>query len=179
MMPAICTLSDSERLISDRVVTDDHPERVRCLILACGNTLRSDDGVGPWLAAWAEERFRRDPEVRVMVRQQWTPDLAPDIAQAGSVLFLDCSVESAPGTVQVLAVQPCPATEAIAAHHVGAPQLLTLAQDFYDSCPGKVLLLTVGAGSTGLGEDFSGEVTASLPGACTLLEETVLRLLYR
>ena len=55
---------------------------VRCLVLACGNTLRSDDGVGPWLADWVEARFAAEPTVRVIARQQWTPDLAEDIAQA-------------------------------------------------------------------------------------------------
>ena len=49
---------------------------VRCLLLACGNTLRSDDGVGPWLAAWAEERFRTEARVSILSRQQWTPELA-------------------------------------------------------------------------------------------------------
>jgi hypothetical protein len=39
------------------------------------------------------------------------------------------------------------------------------------------LLLTIGAGSTELGEVFSDPVSAALPGACTLIEETVLRLL--
>jgi len=70
--------------------------KARCLILACGNTLRSDDGVGPNLAAWAEERFRQDPDVRVISRQQWTPDLAEDIAPADSVLFIDASVNPRP-----------------------------------------------------------------------------------
>ena len=69
----------------------------RCLVLACGNTLRSDDGVGPKLAAWAEERFRENPEVRVISRQQWTPDLAEDIAGADSVLFVDASVKPPAG----------------------------------------------------------------------------------
>ena len=57
----------------------------RCLILACGNTLRSDDGVGPKLAAWAEERFRQESEVRVISRQQFTPELAELIAAADSL----------------------------------------------------------------------------------------------
>ena len=62
---------------------------IQVLILACGNTLRSDDGVGPWLANWAEERFGAHPAIRVVSRQQWTPDLAQDVAQAESVLFID------------------------------------------------------------------------------------------
>ena len=54
----------------------------RCLILACGNTLREDDGVGPFLAQWAEERWRDDPRVRVLCDHQWTPDMAEEIAAA-------------------------------------------------------------------------------------------------
>ncbi len=76
----------------------------RCLILACGNTLRSDDGAGPKLAAWAEERFRQEPDVRVISRQQWTPDLAEDIAAADSVLFVDSSASSPPGRVRLIPV---------------------------------------------------------------------------
>ena len=76
----------------------------RCLILACGNTLRSDDGVGPNLAAWAEERFQGEINVRVLARQQWTPDLAEEIAAAESVLFIDCSIDSAPGSVRLVPV---------------------------------------------------------------------------
>ena len=121
---------------------------VRCLILACGNTLRGDDGVGPWLAAWAEERFATEPAVRVVSRQQWTPDLAEDIAQAESVLFLDCAVDSAPGAVRIAVIQPVPASSALATHHSGAPELLALAQQLYDSLPRSALLLTIGAGST-------------------------------
>ena len=79
---------------------------IRCLILACGNTLRGDDGVGPWLAEWAEEKYRGDPTVRVISRQQWTPDLAEDIAGAESVLFIDCSIESAPGYVSLISIEP-------------------------------------------------------------------------
>jgi hydrogenase maturation protease len=149
----------------------------RCLILACGNTLRSDDGVGPWLADWAEQHFSAHPEIRVISRQQWTPDLAEDIAQAELVLFIDCSIESAPGSIHITEVDPASDTEGLATHHQGAPQLLAQASELYNSLPRSAMLLTVGAGSTELGEKFSASVTASLPAACKLLEETVLRLL--
>ena len=42
--------------------------------------------------------------VRVVARQQWTPDLAEEIAAAESVLFVDSSVESAPGRVSLIPV---------------------------------------------------------------------------
>jgi hydrogenase maturation protease len=153
------------------------PTPARCLILACGNTLRSDDGVGPWLAEWAEETFSADLGVRILIRQQWTPELAEDIAQAQSVLFVDCSVEAPPGTVQLREVRPAPPKEGLATHHLGAPELLALAHELYAALPKRSMLLTIGAGSTELGEVFSDAVIDALPEACRLIEETVLRML--
>jgi hydrogenase maturation protease len=150
---------------------------VRCLILACGNTLRSDDGVGPWLAAWTEERFASDPAVRVLSRQQWTPDLAEDVAHAESVIFIDCSVESSPGEVRLCPLEPSPAGPGLASHHVGAAELLALGQELYDSLPRSASLLTVGAGSTEIGERFSKKMIDALPEACKLIERTVRDLI--
>jgi hydrogenase maturation protease len=149
----------------------------RCLILACGNTLRGDDGIGPWLANWAEERFREDPTVRVISRQQWTPDLAEDIAHSESVLFIDCSVESAPGSINLRAVHPSAPQHGLATHHQGAAELLSLTQELYDSLPKSAQLLAIGAGATAFSEEFSDAVKAALPEACRLLEETVMQLL--
>jgi hydrogenase maturation protease len=149
----------------------------RCLILACGNTLRSDDGIGPWLAVWAEERFALEPDVVVIARQQWTPDLAEDIARAESVLFIDCSIASAPGSVNMVEVQPCGSSQGLATHHVGAAELLGLASELFDSLPRTALILTIGAGSTELGETFSRAVREAIPKACELLEQTVFQII--
>jgi hydrogenase maturation protease len=149
----------------------------RCLILACGNTLRGDDGAGPWLAEWAEKRFGADADLRVVARQQWAPELAEEIARAQFVLFIDCSVDSAPGSVALLPVAPAAVVQGLATHHLGAPELLALTRDLYSSQPLNALLVTIGAGSTELGERFSDAVAAALPEACRLIEETVLRLL--
>ncbi len=150
---------------------------VRCLVLACGNPLRSDDGVGPWLAAWAEQRFSTEAAVRVISRQQWTPDLAQDLAQMESVIFVDCAIDAPPGAVRVARVQPARAEAGLATHHVGAPELLELSQQLYGSLPRNALLVTIGAGSTEMGETFSKAVKDALPQACRLLDSTVHRLL--
>jgi hydrogenase maturation protease len=147
--------------------------RARCLILACGNALRRDDGVGPWLADWAADHFANDPRIRVIFRQQWTPDLAQDIACAESVLFVDCSVESSPGEIQLRTIAPQCTGPGLATHHTGAGELLALALELYASTPSTSLLLTIGAGCTELGESFSAAVTAAIPEACALVEETV------
>jgi hypothetical protein len=64
-----------------RSVDSMNSARVSCLILACGNPLRGDDGVGPWLAEWAAQHFRDQSLVRVRASAQWTPELAEEIAQ--------------------------------------------------------------------------------------------------
>jgi len=153
------------------------PTPGRCLILACGNTLRSDDGVGPWLCDWAADRFAADPQVLTIARQQWTPDLAQDIASADSVLFVDCSVASSPGEIRLAEVAPAASNPGLATHHTGASELLALAMELYGSTPRNSLLLTIGAGSTELGETFSPAVTAALPEACNTLERTLQQLL--
>ncbi len=154
-----------------------NPSPVRCLILACGNTLRGDDGVGPRLAAWAAQRFRSGPALRVIARQQWTPELTEEIASAGAVLFIDCTLDSAPGAVRLAAIQPAPDSAAPATHRLAAPELLALARDLYDSTPRTALLLTIGAESFGPGEELGATVQAALPGLCQVLERAALRLL--
>ena len=150
--------------------------QARCLILACGNTLRTDDGVGLWLAEWAEQRFSAQPGVRVLADHQWTPELAEDVARAQSVLFIDCSLGSDPGSHHLSPVEPASGGPEHNTHHLGAAELLALGREIYNSLPREALQLTIGAGSTELGEKFSDSVTAALPAACRLIEETVLRL---
>jgi len=153
------------------------PPRTRCLIVACGNTLRSDDGVGPWLAEWAERQFAAEPAVRVIVRQQWTPDLALDLAQCDSAVFVDCAIDVPAGEVRIDNVAPLPSQGGVATHHTNAAELLALCQELYAALPRSALLLTIGAGSIEIGEAFSPAVSASLCEARDLLADTVRRLL--
>lgn len=146
---------------------------IQCLVLACGNTLRSDDGVGPRLAEWAAERFQENPRIRVIARQQWTPDLAAEIAVADSVLFVDASVDVAPGRVALIPVAPDGTGTEAATHHLHPPELLELARALYGSMATHAMLLTVGAGSTELGESLSERVEAALPRARGVLEKIV------
>jgi hydrogenase maturation protease len=150
---------------------------IRCLILACGNTLRGDDGVGPWLAAWAEDRFSAEPAVRTIARQQWTPELAVEVARAESVIFVDCAVDAEPGAVRLATVLPERAEAGLATHHTNAAELLALSEELYSSLPRNSLLLTIGAGSVEMGESFSPAVNDALPEACRLLEHAVRRML--
>ena len=151
--------------------------RVRCLILACGNTLRGDDGVGPLLCAWAEERFACEPDVRAMASHQWSPEMAEDVAAADTVLFIDCALDQAPGQVLLRELSPAAIKPGLVTHHLGAPELLHAAVDLFGAQPRRAVLLTVGAGSIELGEELSPAVRAAIPDAQALLELTIRQLL--
>lgn len=150
---------------------------IRCLILACGNTLRGDDGIGPVLGEWAEERFADNPGVRTISSHQWTPDMAEDVAAAETVLFIDCALDQAPGQVLLRELSPAPIKPGLVTHHLGAPELLHTAQTLYGQQPRRALLLTIGAGSIDLGEELSRAVRDVLEDAQALLEQTVRQLL--
>src|SRR6185369_1902339 len=107
----------------------------RCLILACGNTMREDDGIGPFLAQWAEEHWRNDPRVRVLCDHQWTPDMAEEIAAAETVIFVDCSLDQAPGQLMLRDLSPASPKPGLVTHHLGAAELLRVADDLYGTQP--------------------------------------------
>lgn len=152
-------------------------QTARCLILACGNTLRADDGIGPFLAAWAEDHFSSAHGVRVLIQHQWTPELSAEIAEAQTVIFLDCAVNSVPGSVTLSSVEAATEIPRLFTHHLDAATLLALARDYYGTLPSRALLLTIGAASLELREAFSKTVQAALPEAQRTLEEAVLSLL--
>jgi hydrogenase maturation protease len=113
--------------------------------------------------------------VRVIADHQWTPELAEDVARAQSVLFIDCSLDTAPGSLHLTSVEPAAVGQGINTHHQNAAELLALSRDLYDSLPMNAVLLTLGAASIEFGEEFSEVVKTALPVACKMIEETVLQ----
>lgn len=142
------------------------PATIRCLVLACGNTLRSDDGLGPWLAQWIDDHYGQREGLRVLARPQWSAELAETVAAARQVLFLDCALTGTairPGEILFSTVYPATQAPASLTHHLDAEELLALTHALYGLLPGRAQLLAVGAGSLALGEGFSPAVTHALP----------------
>ena len=52
----------------------------RALVLACGNSLRGDDGVAIRIVTQLKNSIC-DPAIEVYCQQQWTPELAEPISQ--------------------------------------------------------------------------------------------------
>lgn len=103
--------------------------------------------------------------------------MVEDVAQAESVVFVDCAADCGAGLVRVVPVGPAADLTKLGTHHLDAAQLLALSEQLYGAKPRSSLLLTVGAGSLELREGFSEAVEKALPEAQQLLEESVQRLL--
>jgi Ni,Fe-hydrogenase maturation factor len=89
---------------------------------------------------------------------------------------MDCALDLEPGQLLLREIKASESA-AVSTHFLGAAELLRLAQDLYEATPRRACLLTIGAGSIELGEEFSAPVQAVLPDAQELLELTVRQLL--
>jgi hydrogenase maturation protease len=128
------------------------------LVIGYGNTLRGDDGAGPWVAQ-AVAKWRL-PEVRALAVHQLTPELAAELATASQAVFVDASVARDCATVELRKLEPRGSPARL--NHTSDPQsLLALAQEVYGHCP-QAWLLTVHATHMDFTEGLSPEARESI-----------------
>ena len=120
------------------------------LVIGYGNTLRSDDGVGPRMADAVAALGL--PAVRALAYPLLTPEIADTISQARVVIFVDAAVD-APREVQLRRLEPA-GTSQIMAHAASPATLLALARDVFGHTP-DAWLLTIPAENIGIGEELS------------------------
>ncbi len=140
------------------------------LLLACGNSLRQDDGVGLRIAEAAELLFPAS-RLRIVAAQQFTPEMASDLAATDLVIFVDASAADEPGAIRVVPVAA--QREAPDTHRLDPPALLAMAQAFCGHVPARAFTLTIGASHFGYGEDLSGPLRQAVPRALRLLTSLV------
>jgi len=127
------------------------------LVIGYGNTLRSDDGVGPKVAeAVAALRLLG---VETLSCGLLTPELADPIARAERVIFVDAAVD-APREVQLRPLTPADSSQ-IMAHAADPRTMLALARDVFGHAP-TAWWLTIPAENMGFGEELSPSVRAGL-----------------
>src|ERR1700723_731576 len=82
-----------------------HPVNVGApaLLLACGNSLRQDDGVGLRIAEAAEKLFPAS-RLRIVAGQQFPPGMGADLAATELVIFVDACAADEPGAIRVVSV---------------------------------------------------------------------------
>jgi hydrogenase maturation protease len=120
------------------------------LVIGYGNTLRRDDGVGPRVAESIAALGLRG--VEALACALLTPELADPVARAGTVVFVDASVE-APRRVQLRRLEPADSSR-ILAHAADPRTLLALARDVFGRVP-QAWWLTIPIEDLGIGEELS------------------------
>jgi hydrogenase maturation protease len=129
------------------------------LVIACGNPLRQDDGVG-WAVA-AALSGRRDVEIETV--HQLLPELAEPLSRASFAVFVDARRGGPTGEVRRTSISPSSHVWS-GAHSLGPEALLGLCQRCYGRAP-EAVLVSVAGSRFGFGEDLSPEVRDAVPGA--------------
>jgi hydrogenase maturation protease len=136
----------------------------RALLLACGNTLRGDDGVG-WRIVCAVEQELRHAGLTVVMARQLLPEHAQAISAADVVVFVDCSAVTAAGTVSIVPILPAEGLPHTLTHHLDPASLLRLAHELYAHTPEHAVAITVGGESFEVTDRLSTTVKAAVPRA--------------
>lgn len=120
------------------------------MVVGYGNSLRSDDGVGPRVIEMVEAL--KLPKVATLTCDLLTPELADPISRAGQVVFVDAAVD-APREVQLRALVPAESSQ-IMAHAADPRTMLALARDVFGRAP-QAWWLTIPIENTSIGEALS------------------------
>jgi hydrogenase maturation protease len=140
-------------------------ELAKIMVLGYGNTLRSDDGVGPLVAETIAGLHLVG--VETLVAGLLTPELADPISRVKTVVFVDASVD-APRDVQL---RPCAPAESsqIMAHAADPKTMLALARDVYGHAP-DAYLLTIPVENLAIGEELTPFAKAGMARAIELIQ---------
>ncbi|MGC2581456.1 MAG: hydrogenase maturation protease [Acidobacteriaceae bacterium] len=136
------------------------------LLLACGNSLREDDGVGLQIAEAVEQLFPTS-RLRIVAAQQFTPELAAELAATDLAIFVDACVDDDPGAIRVTPVAA--SADPPETHRLDPPALLAMAGSLCGHTPVHAFALTVGARRFGYGTEIAGPVRQAIPRACRLV----------
>jgi hydrogenase maturation protease len=140
------------------------------LLLACGNSLRQDDAIGLRIAEAAEHLFPA-AKLRIVSAQQFTPEMAADLAETELAIFVDADAADEPGAIRVQPITPRP--EDPQTHRLDPPALLALAESVCGHAPARAFTLTIGASHFGYGEEISGPLRQAVPRAVRLVTNLV------
>lgn len=129
------------------------------LLLGYGNSLRTDDGVGPLVARRVAARGAAD--LAIITAHQLLPEHAEAIGAARRVVFVDATAAGAPGEVQTRELTPDAQADAGRLHQFSPQTLLAYARLLYGQAP-PAALVTVCGYSFAHGEGLSPQLSARL-----------------
>lgn len=135
------------------------------LIMGLGNTIMTDDGIGPKVIGLLQRDGRVPAEVTLLDGGTLGLDLLPHLEGVERLIIVD-AVETGnpPGSLVRLAGDEVPdALETkLSPHQMGLKDLLAVAR-LMDCLPREVVLIGVQPGSLELGTELTPDVAARLP----------------
>ncbi|HEY3375464.1 MAG TPA: hydrogenase maturation protease [Candidatus Aquicultor sp.] len=141
------------------------------VIIGYGNPLRGDDGIG-WQVAERLAGKLDEHDTTVMMLHQLTPEIAEAVSRAHRVIFIDASIEDAPGEVSINAILPA-SPDTLESHSLSPQGILALANTLYDAHP-EAVLITVGADSLDHSDQLSPKVEAAITDVIDLIKVMVV-----
>jgi hydrogenase maturation protease len=140
---------------------------MKAIFIAIGNSLRRDDG--------AAQRVLEllGPIENVITRScmQLTPEMAEEIAPAGTIVFIDADVNPGPPSLESLPHLPPPRTPL--SHSVNPAELVALARELY-FFRGSACVCHVPGVDFSEGEGLSPEAESNARAAAELLRRLCL-----
>jgi len=143
-------------------------EPARALVVAVGNTLRADDGLGPAFLTWFAERYEVRPPVRLLDGGTGGAGLLEWLEDGDDLLLVDALVPVAGepgGQLHILDRERIESGRrglSSAAHELDLGNLIASAS-FFGIRLRSVQLLGLTTGSTALADVLTEEVRAGLP----------------
>jgi len=139
----------------------------KALVIGYGNTLRRDDGVGPFVAGL----LKPSPGLHVITRHQLTPELAEPVSQADLVIFVDARADRTAGEI---VMEPVPPRDSTLIHQLGPGALLQWSLKLYGRTP-EAILIGIGGESFDLGEGLTPAVERAAREALRAIQKLLHR----
>jgi hydrogenase maturation protease len=138
------------------------------LIIGYGNNLRSDDGVGRYLAEIIDQQEL--PFVKTLSVHQLTPELVLEITEAQAVIFID-AIAFPPFEISLQSLEPTQDKTRLG-HTSNPEQLLSLCKNLYHKFP-SAWLLTIPTNNFEFGETFSDLTQNAIAPALVILTQLI------
>lgn len=110
----------------------------KCVVIGYGNTLRGDDGLGPYVVEDLQDAVSLyGSAVSTMILPQLDVTLASQIPEVDIVLFVDARADDSEELVRIEQIEP--SADPVGPHHtshtISVPVLLRIALDWYGAAP--------------------------------------------